>query len=217
MRASTRRQARSLSKPSSSRSVAVACRSFPSWNCQSTGTALKSRQPPVRAKKASPVHFRAGCFGMPRKRILPAVKRDLRTCSACSKELDAKEGVELWGSWFCSGCFVGQAAEFGRPLAADDVARIRRLGRELAGFLPPEILEMVLKGFYKRASGSKKAPSRDEVSRTVVELQRITATACFRQILNLLKTWEEIFGKFVQEQEADIRSKVRRLTDPDEA
>jgi hypothetical protein len=145
------------------------------------------------------------------------MKRDPRTCSACDATLDPKEGVELWGSWFCPSCFVGQAAEFGRPVGPDDLARIRRLGRELAGFLPPEILEMVLKGFYKRATGSRKPPDRDEVSRTVVELQRITATACFKQILNLLKTWEEVFGKFVQEQEADVRAKVRRLTDPDEA
>ena len=71
-------------------------------------------------------------------------------------------------------------------------------------------------GFFKRASGSKKAPDRQELSRAVGELQRITATACFRQILNLLKTWEDMFGKFVQEQETEIRDKVRRLTDLDE-
>lgn len=92
---------------------------------------------------------------------------------------------------------------------------MRRLGRELTGFLPPDILEMVLVGFYKRASRSKKSPDRLELSRAVGELQRITATACFRQILNLLKTWDTTFGKFVQEQEADIREKVRRLTDLD--
>ena len=44
----------------------------------------------------------------------------------------------------------------------------------------------------------------------------ITATACFRQILNLLKTWEDMFGKFVQEQETEIRDKVRRLTELDD-
>jgi hypothetical protein len=136
-----------------------------------------------------------------------------RHCSACSNELDSSEGVELWGSWFCSKCFVGQATDFGRELTPEEIARLRRLGRELAGFLPPDLLEMILVGFYKRASGSKKPPDKTELSRAVGELQRITATACFRQILNLLKTWEEMFGKFVHEQEADIREKVRRLTD----
>jgi hypothetical protein len=75
---------------------------------------------------------------------------------------------------------------------------------------------MILTGFYKRASGSRKPPDRQELSRAVGELQRVTATACFRQILNLLKTWEEMFGKFVQEQEGEIREKVRRLTELDE-
>jgi hypothetical protein len=141
--------------------------------------------------------------------------RDARTCSACGNHLEAHEGVELWGSWFCSKCFVGQATDFGRELKPEEIARLRRLGRELAGFLPPDLLEMILIGFYKRASGSKKAPDRHELGRAVGEIQRITATACFRQILNLLKTWEEMFGKFVEEQETDIRDKVRRLTDLD--
>ena len=74
---------------------------------------------------------------------------------------------------------------------------------------------MLLTGFYKRATRSKKAPDREELARAVGELQRVTATACFRQILNLLKTWEDMFGKFVQEQEGEIREKVRRLVDLD--
>ena len=123
------------------------------------------------------------------------------------------EGVELWGSWFCSKCFVGQASDFGRELKPEEIARLRRLGRELTGFLPPDILEMILVGFYRRATRSKKAPDKQELARTVGELQRVTATACFRQILNLLKTWEDVFGKFVQEQETEIRDKVRQLTD----
>ncbi len=141
------------------------------------------------------------------------MSKESRTCSACGNQLDSSEGVELWGSWFCSKCFVGQATDFGRKLTPEELARLRRLGRELSGFLPPDILEMILVGFYKRASGSKKAPDRLELARAVGELQRVTGTACFRQILSLLKTWEETFGKFVHEQEADIREKVRRLTD----
>lgn len=137
------------------------------------------------------------------------------TCSACAKVLDPKEAVDLWGSSFCSACFIGQASVVGRDLKPEELQRLRRLGKELAGFLPPEILEMILTGFYKRTSKSKKAPDREELARTVAEIQRITASACFRQILNLLKTWEEMFGKFVQEQENDIRDKVRRLADLD--
>src|SRR5258708_5576696 len=130
--------------------------------------------------------------------------------------VDAGEGAERWGTWSWSKWFVGGAGDFGRDLKPEELARLRRIGRELTGFLPPDILEMILTGFYKRATGTKKTPDRQELSRAVGELQRITATACFRQILNLLKTWEDMFGKFVQEQEGEIREKVRRLTELDE-
>lgn len=143
------------------------------------------------------------------------MKKDSRVCGGCGVELESQEGVELWGAWFCSKCFVGQAGDVGRPLKPEELARLRRLGRELSGFLPPDILEMILTGFFKRAAKTKKSPEREELQRAVGELQKVTATACFRQILNLLKTWEEMFGKFVQEQETEIREKVRRLVDID--
>jgi hypothetical protein len=92
--------------------------------------------------------------------MLRGVKRELRTCSACGGELDSHEGVELRGAWFCSKCFVGQASDCGRELRPEELARLRRLGKESSGFLPPDLLE-----------------------------------------------------KFVEEQEGEIREKVRRLTD----
>ena len=143
------------------------------------------------------------------------MKADIRTCSACNGSLDESEGVELWGSWFCSKCFVGQATDFGRELKPEETARLRRLGRELAGFLPPDLIEMILVGFYRRVSKSKKKPDREEVARAVGEIQRVTAAACFRQIHGLLKTWEETFGKFVEEQQTDMREKMRKLVDLD--
>ena len=96
--------------------------------------------------------------------------KESRVCGACSVELEEAEGVELWGAWFCSKCFVGQAGDVGRQLKPEELARLRRLGRELSGFLPPDILEMILTGFYKRAAKSKKAPDREELARAVGEL-----------------------------------------------
>lgn len=138
-----------------------------------------------------------------------------RACSACAAPLDAhNEGIELWGSWFCSPCFIGQASVH-RELKPEEVELLRRVGRELAGFLPPELLEMILAGFHRRSSGSDAPPPKAELSRCVGEIQRLTAFACFRQVLNLLKTWQDMFNQFVQEQESEIRDKVRRLTELD--
>lgn len=138
-----------------------------------------------------------------------------KICSACGHSLDAhNEGVELWGSWFCSKCFFGRAKPIGRELSPEEAEVLRSVGRELAGFLPPELVEMILLGFHKRVFGSP-VPPAPELARAVGEIQRLTAFACFRQILNLLKTWQDSFSGFVGDQEAEIRERIRRLTDLD--
>lgn len=137
-----------------------------------------------------------------------------KKCSGCGNTLDDHNaGVELWGSWFCSGCFIGNATKLHKELTPEDVALLRTIGKELAGFLPADLLEMILIGFYRRSSGKKDVPEAIELSRCVGELQRLTAFACFRQVLNLLKTWQGTFTEFVEQQEAEIREKVKKLTD----
>jgi hypothetical protein len=135
-------------------------------------------------------------------------------CSGCTKEVDPKtEGIELWGSWFCSASFIGRSQGLHRELTPEDVELLKLIGRELAGLLPADLLEMILTGYYKRTTGLSTPPSRMETERCIGELQRITAFACFRQVLNLLKTWQDMFSGFVQEQEQEIREKIRRLTE----
>lgn len=136
-----------------------------------------------------------------------------KKCSGCEAPLEARnEGVELWGAWFCSACFIANAAKTHRELTPDDVAMLRRIGRELAGFLPQDLLDMVLAGFAKRVLAAGKLEGA-ELARAVGEVQRLAAFACFRQIMNLLKNWQGEFNAFVDGQEAEIRDKIRRLTD----
>jgi len=135
-------------------------------------------------------------------------------CAACASPLDDRnQGIELWGSWFCSGCFITNASKTHRELTPDDIALLRTIGRELAGFLPPDLLEMILVGFHKRAAETAKRPSEEELQRCVGEIQRLAAFAAFRHVLNLLKTWQMTFNEFVENQESDIREKIRRLTE----
>lgn len=137
-----------------------------------------------------------------------------KKCSACGNPLDAhNEGIELWGSVFCSNCFISNAAKTHREFTKDDVEILRRLGKELAGFLPPDLLEMILVGFHKRSTGSQGRPPEDELTRCIGEIQRITAFATFRQVLNLMKTWQSSVNDLVENQEAEIRDKIKRLTD----
>lgn len=141
---------------------------------------------------------------------------DGKKCAGCGNSLDAhNEGIELWGSWFCSPCFIGQAASLHREMTSADLEMLRRFGRELAGFLPPDLLEMILLGFHKRTSTPGEPPSRLELARCVGEIQRLTAFSCFKQILTLLKTWQDMFGQFVSDQESDIRERIRKLSDLD--
>lgn len=136
------------------------------------------------------------------------------TCSGCGVPTDDHNaGVELWGSWFCSGCFIANAGKLHKELTPSDIALIRTIGKELAGFLPPDLLEMVLVGFHKRSKDHEKGPPADELARCVGEIQRLAAFSTFRQILNLLKTWQSMFTEFVDQQESEIRDKVKRLTE----
>lgn len=134
-------------------------------------------------------------------------------CSACGNPLDAhNEGIELWGSTFCSACFITNAAKTHREFTPGDIEVLRRLGKELAGFLPGDLLEMILAGFHKRCVGLQHPPE-EEITRVVGEIQRLTAFATFRQILNLMKTWQSSVNDLVENQEAEIREKIKRLTD----
>lgn len=137
-----------------------------------------------------------------------------KICSACNVTLDPKDGgLEAFGSWFCSACFIGNAVKLDKKMTPEDLAVLRRMGKELAGLLPGELLEMILIGFYKRASGKEERPDEAELSRAVGEIQRLTAFSVFRNVLNLLKTWHGMFTEFVEGQEAEIRDKIKRLTD----
>lgn len=136
-----------------------------------------------------------------------------KKCSGCAAEMQESNGVELWGSWFCSRCFISQSGQLHKELRPEDIELLRRIGHELRGFLPPDFIEMVLVGFYQRASGSKTPPDRAELSRCIAEIQRMTAFATFRHVLNLLKTWQDMFNEFVDGQTEEIRDKTKKLTE----
>ncbi len=135
-------------------------------------------------------------------------------CSACDATIDGHDdGIKLWETWFCSKCFISHSASVNRELTPGDIELIRKIGREMTGLIPPDLIEMIALGFHKRATGSKKPPPEEELSRFVGEIQRLTAFACFRRLLNLLKTWQDTFNEFVESQEREIRDSIKRLTD----
>ena len=86
------------------------------------------------------------------------------------------------------------------------------MGKTLAGFMPPELVEMIALGFWKRATGRKDSPPADELERFVGEVQRLAALSYFRREMNLLETWFAEFRQFVEAREEEIRDTIRRLT-----
>ncbi len=135
-----------------------------------------------------------------------------RSCAACNAPIEKDEGVELWGNRYCPTCFITQAGELHRELTEADIAAIRLIGRDLAGILPPELVRMVLIGFYQRATGTKGQPPEEELERGIGEFQRLTYFATSRKVLNLLRTWKDTFDEFVEAQEREIRDTIKRLT-----
>lgn len=137
-------------------------------------------------------------------------------CSACGAPLDDhNDGIELWGSKFCSTCFIGNSAKLHKELTAEDIALLKTIGRELAGFLPPELLEMLAVGFYRRITGKTDVPPSSEVARFVGEIQRLAFFSFARKQMTLLKNWQDTFNEFVEDNEREIRENVKKLTDLD--
>lgn len=134
-------------------------------------------------------------------------------CSGCGKDTGSG-GLELWGSWFCSTCFISNSAKLNKELTPEDLKLLRTIGRELAGLLPPEVLEMVLVGFFRRGAG--RDPDPEELARCVGEVQRLSAFATFRKMLNLFQTWKDMTEEMIDAQEKEIRAAIRKLTGSDE-
>jgi hypothetical protein len=106
---------------------------------------------------------------------------------------------------------MSRSQEFNKPLEPGDIELLKIIGRELSGLLPPEMVEMVLVSYWKRTSGQA-VPPKDETMRVVGELQRLAAFAVFRRMLSLLKTWQDTFNQFIEEQEREIQENVKKLT-----
>jgi len=138
---------------------------------------------------------------------------DPQKCSGCQKPLDEKEGVQVWKSHLCSTCFIDSAAKFHQPLTPDQVALLRVMGKQLAGHLPPEFLEIIVVGFWRRATGRQDAPPAEELALVIGEIQRLAAFSNLNKTMSLLKNWHAIFNEFIEEQEEEIRSTIKRLTD----
>lgn len=136
-----------------------------------------------------------------------------KKCAGCGKAVAGDEGIELWNSWFCSSCFVSHSAKLHRPITPEQIAALRAMGRELGGFLPADVVQMVAVGFYRRASGRHDNPSPEELERFVGEIQRLVVFSTSRKILNLLQTWQGTFNEFVEQQEGEVRDAVRRVAD----
>lgn len=136
-----------------------------------------------------------------------------RTCSGCGNGLADSEGVKLWDTWFCSLCFISHSAKLHREMRPEDIIALRTMGRELAGYLPPEVVEMVAIGFYRRVTGRQDEPPADELARFVGEIQRLNVLSTMRKVTNLMKTWQDSFTEFVEQSEAEVRETVKRLTD----
>lgn len=140
----------------------------------------------------------------------------MRDCSACGAPLDDhNNGVELWGSRFCSTCFIGNSIKLHKELTEDDLILIRRIGKELSGFLPPELLEMLAVGFYRRVTGKNDVPPPGELSRFVGEIQRLAFFSYARKEMTLLKKWQDTFNEFVEDNEREIRENIKKMTDLD--
>lgn len=98
-------------------------------------------------------------------------------------------------------------------MTPDQVALLKVMGRQLAGHLPAEFLEIILVQSWRRSTGRKDAPPAEEMALVIGEIQRLAAFSNLTKTMSLLKNWQTIFNDFIEEQEEEIRSTIKRLTD----
>jgi hypothetical protein len=137
-----------------------------------------------------------------------------RTCSGCGNPLAEKEGVEALGIRACATCFIQDAGRFHRTLKPEEIELLKTIGREAAGFMPPELVRIILVGFYQRGTGGQMPPP-EELARCIGEIQRLALFATTAKTMNLLKTWQDMFNEFVDSSQVEMRESIKRLTDVD--
>ena len=138
---------------------------------------------------------------------------DPQKCSGCQKTLDEKEGIQVWKSHLCPTCFIDNAGKYHKPLTPDQIAMLKLMGRQLAGHLPTDFLEIIVVGFWRRATGRNDTPPAEEMALVIGEIQRLAAFSNLSKTMNLLKNWQGLFNEFIEEQEEEIRSTIKRMTD----
>lgn len=137
-----------------------------------------------------------------------------RTCAGCQKPVEENEGLEAFGRRFCSTCFIAESSKFHRPLRPEDLVLLQTIGREAAGYLPPDLLRIIAVGFWRRSMGRPNDyPPEEELALFVGEVQRLAAFSNATRVMNLLQTWQGEFTGFVESQIAEIRETVKRLTE----
>jgi len=132
-------------------------------------------------------------------------------CSACGKEFEERDGIQLWDAWSCGECFIRQAVQFRKELKPEDVELMRLIARELSGLMPTELLSMIILG-YARNIGSPQAPE-GETLRVVGEIQRLGYISFARKSLSTLQKLSALFQEFVESQEREVKDTVKRLTE----
>ena len=134
-------------------------------------------------------------------------------CSACGKEIDPKDGLRTWDTWFCSFCFIAESQKLHKELKPEDIELLKLIGRELAGLMPTELVEMILTGYARRVTGKIEPPAREETLRVVGEMQRLAFISFSRKMLSVLQTLSDLFKDFVESQEREIKDTIRKLTE----
>jgi hypothetical protein len=133
-------------------------------------------------------------------------------CSACGKEVDPKDGIKQWDTWFCSFCFIASAQSLHKEMTPADIELLKLIGRELAGIMPAELMETILLGYARRITGKIEPPPREETLRVVGEIQRLAFISYARKNLSVLQTLSDSFKEFVESQERDIKDTIKKLT-----
>jgi len=126
-------------------------------------------------------------------------------CSKCGTAITIENSFEVSSKRLCLQCFLA-LAQSAKPLTGDERKRLKKaVQEELAGLLPREALREAIEDGY--ASILKGEDFDENVSRLVNQIERIAGLGMCNEILLVIMALK----KTLEEQEDEIRSKIRRL------
>jgi len=129
-------------------------------------------------------------------------------CAKCGAAISHETSFETGSKKLCMNCFLELAQSF-KPLSSEDSKRLKKaVKEEMAGVLPRDAIKEYIEDGLQAIL--VKREDYDEVTNRVMnQIDRAAGLTMCQEVLSVIMALK----KTLEEQETEIRSKIKRLGD----